>query len=96
MAEELSSFQRWKLEDDIKFYATFPQARPDQYAPQYGHYFGFGFNYAEPCCYLTSKPSPSLFNYGTLTDHSLSPQTGSHFSAPSTPADVSTCVHSDQ
>jgi len=48
----LSSFQRWKLEDDIKFYATFPQARPaaNQYTfqtTQYGDYFGgagFGFN----------------------------------------------------
>jgi hypothetical protein len=50
--ELLSSFQRWKLEDDLKFYATFPQARPgaNPYTFQsipHGDYFGgagFSFN----------------------------------------------------
>jgi hypothetical protein len=50
--QPLSPFQQWKLEDDIKFYATFPEARPaaNQYTfqpPQCGDFFGsagFGFN----------------------------------------------------
>ena len=50
--QSLSPFQQWKLEDDIKFYTTFPQARPatNQYTfqpPQCDDFFGssgFGIN----------------------------------------------------
>ena len=56
--QPLSPFQQWKLEDDIKFYTTFPQARPPsvQYTfqpPQCDDFFGspgfainLGRNYA--------------------------------------------------
>jgi hypothetical protein len=83
--DPLSSFQRWKLEDDLKFYATFPQARPGanpytfqsiQCGDQFGS-AGFSFNVGAPSESITRQPeghySQSTITRGKETESSLAP-----------------------